>query len=123
MSTGRLERSIDPGLRKRLLEAFSRRAESKELHREDLPAALGMAGWAVTKEIRLLIEEAYDSLFQYNTMTQNEFLQFFEHFQALEKQRAFERPSKPSTRTAAAPSTSRSSGRSWSPRAFSRCIM
>ncbi|CAJ1344096.1 unnamed protein product [Effrenium voratum] len=90
MSTGRLERSIDPGLRKRLLEAFSRRAESKELHREDLPAALGMAGWAVTKEIRLLIEEAYDSLFQYNTMTQNEFLQFFEHFQALEKQRAFE---------------------------------
>lgn len=28
---------------------FAGRAESKELHREDLPAALGMAGWAVTK--------------------------------------------------------------------------
>lgn len=75
-------------LRARLVDAFNRLADAKELHRDVLPQALGLVGWAMTKEIRRLVDEAYNSLFQYNTMNQNEFMTFFAKFRQLEKQRA-----------------------------------
>jgi len=71
-----------------LVDAFNRLADAKELHRDVLPQALGLVGWAMTKEIRRLVDEAYNSLFQYNTMNQNEFMTFFAKFRQLEKQRA-----------------------------------
>ena len=36
-------------LRARLMDAFNRLADAKELHRDVLPQALGLVGWAVTK--------------------------------------------------------------------------
>ncbi|CAE7503252.1 unnamed protein product [Symbiodinium natans] len=85
-----IKRSFEPTLRKRLGEAFARLCEANELHRDSLPQAVELTGWTVTAEVKQLINSAFDSLFQYNTLNQKEFFQFFEKFRQLEKQRAFE---------------------------------
>eukprot|EP00913_Durusdinium_trenchii_P029530 g27682.t1 len=77
-------------LRSRLTEAFKRLSDAKELHRDSLPQALGLVGWTVTKEVQSLIDEAYRSIYKYNTINQNEFMYFFAKFRQLEKQRAKE---------------------------------
>eukprot|EP00439_Symbiodinium_sp_Y106_P044382 s2950_g5.t1 len=85
-----IKQSFEPTLRKRLGEAFSRLSEANELHRDSMHKAVEFAGWTVTAEVKALINEAYDSLFKYNTLNQREFFHFFEKFRHLEKQRAFE---------------------------------
>lgn len=40
-------------LRARLVDAFNRLADAKELHRDVLPQALGLVGWAMTKATQL----------------------------------------------------------------------
>lgn len=77
-------------LRSRLTEAFKRLSDAKELRRDSLPQALGLVGWTVTKEVQSLIDEAYRSIYKYNTINQNEFMYFFAKFRQLEKQRAKE---------------------------------